>query len=389
MNEKYEEVESAPDEQVEAADEKDHHPPPAPDPQKGVRLTTLVMLVIILLLFGWYIVSDRVTPYTAAARVKAYVVAVVPDVSGYIAEVPVVKNQLIEPGQTLLQIEKKRFELAVEQAEAALALAGQDVGADTAAISTAIANLTSAQAQLEESRSQGNRIFSLEKDGLVARAKGDEARKLIKTAEAQVSAAESELERAKQQRGEADSDDNPRLRAAVATLEEARFNLERTTIKSLRKGFIGGLKIDEGTYVSAGQPAMSFVSADDWWIEAYMTENQLSLMEQGNKVELAFDAYPGKIFHGKVKSSGVGASTGKKVDLGDLSTVQKNRGWLRDPQRFPVIIKLTDYEMDVNRTGGLRVNSQVDVIVYTGDNGFWNLLGKGWIRLVSLFSYAY
>ena len=57
-----------------------------------VRWTTLVLVVLIVLLFLWYVVADRLTPYTAAARVQLYVVSVVPDVSGYVAEVPVQKN---------------------------------------------------------------------------------------------------------------------------------------------------------------------------------------------------------------------------------------------------------------------------------------------------------
>lgn len=357
--------------------------------QRGVKRTTITLLVIIFLLFIWYLVSDRLTPYTASARVKAYVVALVPDVSGYVVKVPVKKNQLIEPGETLLQIEQKRFEIAVEEAEAALELAGQGVGADTAAISTAVANLAAAQAKLDEARMQGTRIFQLEKEELIARAQADEARRVIKTSEALVDAAEAELERAEQQRGRAESEKNPRMRAALAALKKSRLDLERTTIRSPGLGFIGGLKIDEGAYINAGQPALSFIAVEDIWVEAYMTENQLSLIEKGDKVELAFDAYPGKIFSGKVKSSAVGVSTGKKTDFGALSTVEKSRGWLRDPQRFPVIIFLPDYIHDLRGSGGIRLNSQANVIVYTSDNYFWNKLAKFWIRLVSWLSYAY
>ena len=356
--------------------------------QRTVRRTTLILLIIIVILFGWYLVSDRVTPYTASARVKAYVIAVVPDVSGYVAKVPVKKNQLVDSGAPLLQIEQKRFQLDVESAEAAMALAGQEVGADTAAISTAVANLAAAQAQLDEAQTQGSRIFKLEEEELVSRAEADEARNLIKTAQAGVQGAEAELERAKQQRGKADSADNPRMRAALANLQEARLNLERTTIKSPSRGFIGSLKIDEGTYINAGQPAMTFIPFDEIWVEAYLTENQLGRVKKGDKVELTFDAYPGKIYEGKIKSSGIGVSTGKKVDFGELSTAQKKKGWLRDPQRFPVVIDVTNYTFSVD-SGGLRLNSQADVIVYTGNNVFWNMLAKFWIRLMSWFSYAY
>jgi len=367
-----------------------HNDSTADDKQQEMRRVTLIMLAIILLLFIWYLVSDRLTPYTASARIKAFVVEVVPDISGYVAEIPVKKNQLVDTGGTLLQIEKRRFEIALESAEAALELAGQSIGADTAAVSTATAKLTAAQAQLDEARVQGARIFGLAEKGVVAQAKADEARKLIKTAEAQVSAAKSEVERAKQLLGGAGKDDNPRIRTALAALDVARLNLERTTIRAPGQGYIGGLKIDNGAYVSAGQSAMTFIASDDIWVEAYMTENQLSNMQYGDKVELAFDAFAGQVFEGKVKSVGAGVSTGKKADRGELSTVEKTSTWLRDPQRFPVIIDITNYDIDVNRTtGGLRLNSQADVIVYTGDHTFWNALGWVWIRLVSLFSYAY
>ncbi len=371
-----------------------HNDSTAVEKQQGMRRVTLIMLAIILLLFIWYLVSDRLTPYTASARIKAFVVEVVPDISGYVAEIPVKKNQLVDSGGTLLQIEKRRFEIALESAEAALELAGQSIGADTAAVSTATAKLTAAQAQLDEARVQGVRIFGLAEKGVVAQAKADEARKLIKTAQAQVSAATSEVERAKQLLGGGGKDgkdvkENPRIRAALAALDVARLNLERTTIRAPGQGYVGGLKIDNGAYVSAGQSAMTFIALDDIWVEAYMTENQLSNIEYGNNVELAFDAFAGQIFEGKVKSVGAGVSTGKKADRGDLSTVEKTSTWLRDPQRFPVIIDITNYDIDVNRTGGLRLNSQADVIVYTGDHTFWNALGWVWIRIASLFSYAY
>jgi len=52
-------------------------------------------------------------------------------------------------------------------------------------------------------------------------------------------------------------------------------------------------------------------------------------------------------------------------------------------------IVATDYQPSNERVAGLRHNSQVDVIIYTGDGWFWNSLGKLWIRLMTLMSYAY
>jgi hypothetical protein len=63
---------------------------------------------------------------------------------------------------------------------------------------------------------------------------------------------------------------------------------------------------------------------------------------------------------------------------------------MRDPQRFPVRIAMTGYEVgsevhDIRR----MMNGQADIIVYTGENGFLNALGAAWIRLMSVISYAY
>lgn len=360
-------------------------------PPRSVRLTTLILLIIIALLFSWYMVADRLTPYTASARMQAYVVPIVPDVSGYITDVPVHKNQLVEAGDTLFQIETRRFEIAVEAAEATLEIAGQGVGANTAAVATATAKLAGARVALDQAQVQGARVFDLVERGVFPAARGDEARGILETSQAGVSAAEAELDRAKQLLGGSDAANNPQVRRALAELEEARLNLARTTMTAPSRGYVGGLKIDQGTYAIAGQPTITFISADDIWFEAFMTENNLSRMEPGDKVELAFDAFPGEIFEGEVKSIGVAVSTGKSTDPAGLPTVETTRGWLRDPQRYPVLIETTNYNYDMETVSGqgLRFNSQVDVIVYTGDHPFWHTLGELWIRLVSWSSYAY
>lgn len=348
-----------------------------------------ILLIIIGLLFLWYVVADRLTPFTSNARVQGYIVAMVPDVSGYVSKISAKKNAVVAAGDPLVQIEKTRFENAVEVAEAELEAAGQDIGASTASVSTATAALASAQARLEEVRAQASRVLILEEKGIYAPAKGDEARAAIATAEAAVQAQESELQRAREVLG-AGGDKNPRIRLAVAKLAEARLDLERTSIVAPSNGIVGGLKIDEGAFASAGQPLMTVISMEDQWIEAFMTENNLGHVNPGDKVELVFDAFPGQVFAGKVKSVAWGVSTGKAINLGELPGAEKAKGWLRDPQRFSVIIETTNYSPTTDPSQpGLRFNSQADVVVYSGDNTLWNALAAGWIRLVSWVSYLY
>ena len=75
----------------------------------------------------------------------------------------------------------------------------------------------------------------------------------------------------------------------------------------------------------------------------------------------------------------------RNVSLGELPTITESSGWLRDSQRFPVIIKFVD---DASR-GLRRVGGQADVMIYTGDRTLLNALGWLWIRLMSVLSYVY
>ena len=69
--------------------------PPPSRPADPLRRWTLVILVLFVLLFGWTLVADRLTPYTSDASVRAFVVRIVPEVSGKVVEVAVHDNQIV------------------------------------------------------------------------------------------------------------------------------------------------------------------------------------------------------------------------------------------------------------------------------------------------------
>ena len=108
-------------------------------------------------------------------------------------------------------------------------------------------------------------------------------------------------------------------------------------------------------------------------------------MNPGDRVEVNFDVRPGKVFKGSVRQTGYGVQVNSNA-LGTLPTIDNDRNWLRDEQRFPVTI---DFEANDLSESNLRVGSQASVIVYTGDNVIMNALGRFYIRLNALLSYAY
>src|SRR5690606_24032970 len=70
---------------------------------------------------GWKLWQHyELEPWTRDGRVKAYVVQVAPDVSGMVTSVSVHDNQDVKKGDVLFDIDRARFQLAVDQANAAV-----------------------------------------------------------------------------------------------------------------------------------------------------------------------------------------------------------------------------------------------------------------------------
>jgi multidrug resistance efflux pump len=356
-------------------------PETPPDPVKRI---TRISLVIIALLFIWYIAADRIAPWTDQAQVQAYVVPIAPQVSGRVIEVNVAQNQEVFPGDVLFKIDPTDYELAVQNAESALELAGQEIGSTTASVATAQAELVEAITHLEHMQTQGKRVFELERKNVLSKADGDKARATIKSAEAQVASARANLEKAKQTLGK-EGQENPRLRSAVAALKKAQLDLGRTTVIAPGHGGITNLQLEIGHFANAGQPLLTFIEVDNVWIEANLRENSIANIKPGDSVDIALDAAPGKIFSGKVSSVGFAVENANTGEMGGLATVKSESGWLREAQRFPVIIEFTDD----NVRGYRRLGGQVDVLVYTSNNWLINPLGWLWIRLLSWLSYIY
>jgi multidrug resistance efflux pump len=348
------------------------------------RRVTIMVSVIIAALFAWHLLSDRATPYTQLGKVDGYVVPIAPQVSGYVSRVDVVLNEIVDEGDTLLEINPLPFQLAVNSARAQLELAGQQVRAGVSAVESAAGRLGVARAQLDRAERYFNRVESINaaNPGALSQADRDRATTQLAQAQAGVVSAEAELDQARETLGVAGSE-NPAIQAALAAVEQAEFNLENTVILAPGRGVVGDLQLAEGHFASAGQPLATFISAQDVWVRADMRENNLGKIEVGDPAEVALDVAPGRIFEGRVASVSAGVDTGEGA-RGGLPTAESAQGWLQDPQRFPVIIR---FEGDGAR-GFLRVGGQASVVVYAGSNPILNAAAALRIRLTTLLSYV-
>ncbi|KQP73171.1 hypothetical protein ASF41_18645 [Methylobacterium sp. Leaf111] len=359
--------------------------PPAhrQSPRKNpVRRITLVVVALGAILFVYGIAGDRETPYTAQGLVQAYLVRIAPEVAGKVTEVGVRTDQRVNAGTVLFRIDPDAYALAVRRAEAKLEAAGQSIGASTAAVASAQAKLADAVSKRENAREQTARIFELVRKGVYAQARQQQAQTTLESAEAVVSQAQAEVEKAQQTLGP-QGKDNPQIREAMGALEQANFDLTRTTIVAPSDGGVTNLSLAVGQVLGKGEAAMTYIDLREVWIEAAFRENSLESIKVGDPVEIVLDILPGRVLAGKVGALGYGVGN-RSVDVRTgLPSPRSQSGWIRTPQPMPVRI-----EFD-RETRPLRVGSQASVMVYPSDNAIMNAIGRFRMRLVALLTYVH
>ncbi len=372
---------SMPEEEPEA--ETTSAEKPKMDP---VRKATLIVLALILVLLCWYLVADRLTPYTTQARLHALVVPVAPQISGLVEQVLVTNNQRVAEGDLLFTINTDNFVLQMAAAQADLEAARQAVGSSTAAVTAAEASLAAAEAGLLRSEQDAFRMRGIREadPGAISERRLQYAEATLTAAEANVGAAEANLEKAKQDLGRA-GENNVRIVQAQVAIADAQLDIDRSVVLAPGNGVVTDVRLDTGGFATAGAPQMTFIATDNVWVQADFTENNLGHIEEGDPVEFIFDVRPGEIFDGTVRGTGFGVQIGS-APLGSLPTIENDNNWLRDAQRFPVLV---DFDMEHLDEMGVRVGSQASVTVYTGDHPLMNFLGRLRIRIATYLSYAY
>ena len=372
-------------EQVEKTEAEE--PAPARPPKDSVRRWTFIILGIVLLLLAWYLRSDRVTPYTSQARVHALVIPIAAEISGTITSVSASNNQVVKSGDELFQIERDRYLLAVETSQASLESARQAQGASRASVEVARANVKAATANKRRSEQDAIRMRNIRKEdpGAISERRLESAESSLASAQAQVEAANANLEMAVQNLGK-EGDQNSGIQQAQAALDQAQLNLDRSTVLAPDDGVVTGVRLNKGNFAGAGAPQMTFIATHNIWVQADFTENNLGQIDPGDEVAMVFDVLPGQVIRGKVREIGFGVAV-DSAPLGSLPTIQNDNNWLRDAQRYPVLV---DFELPKDgRQTRLKVGSQVSVVVYTGKHWIFNPLARWYIRLVSILTYAF
>jgi membrane fusion protein (multidrug efflux system) len=261
-------------------------------------------------------------------------------------------------------------EAIAERAKSGVEVAGKELAAAQARLNSAQARVREAQANFTKAAKDLERLKRLvakdeisqqQYDAAVgaadaahatvesAEAGAAQAQHEVAAAQARTSQSQAELQQAQAEaqgaktapqqviitKAQAQSEE-ARAQLAKAALDQARLNLEYTTIKAPVAGIVSKKTVEAGQVMQPGQPLMAIVPQEDIWVTANFKETQLADMQPGQSASVSVDAYGGRVFNGHVDS--IASATGAKFSL--LPPENATGNYVKVVQRIPVKIVL-------------------------------------------------
>ena len=330
---------------------------------------------------------------TDDAQVDGHVMPLSARIRGQVLKVNFVEGQLVHADEVLVIIDPEDFQVAMDQAKAALddakasaasshwnvpitsVTVGSNLDSAETAVTNAEAALKAAEHNYESAKAalvqaEANAVKSdsdLERykqlvakedisrqlyDQAVAAATGNRA--AVTSAQATVQAAEQAVRQSEGKLVQAKADlrtaqtapqqvsltvaranaADAQVQQRQAELAQAQLNFSYTIIRSPVTGIIGKKTVEVGQNVSIGQEMLEVVPLDDIWVTANFKETQLAHMRPGQPVEVHVDAY-GHTWSGHVTNMGGG--TGSVFSL--LPPENATGNYVKVVQRLPVRIR--------------------------------------------------
>jgi len=275
--------------------------------KKLLRVAITSILLIVAIVLGhmlWVRYMD--SPWTRDGRVRADVVNIAPDVAGLVTKVAVRDNQFVHRGDVLFLIDADHYTHALAQAQA---LADQR------------------RALLEMKRGQARRRAALD-DQVVSRENREDTDLTAVSAKAE-------------------------YLAALAQLDQAKLDVERTTVRSPVDGWVSNLLVRPGDFAQVGMSKLAVIDQHSFWVYGYFEEHKLALIKVGDAAEVRLLGTD-RVLQGHVESIARGITDrDNPTDVRLLANVNPSFNWVRLAQRVPVHIALDEIPKDLTLVAGM------------------------------------
>lgn len=259
--------------------------------------TTLVVAVVAVI----GAMSIKQEPETIQGQVEVSEYRVSSKVSGRILEIRVKEGDYVNVGDTLAILDAPEVRAKMTQAQSAEnAAAAMDEMANNGArqeqVRGAFAVLQQAKAGLEIAQKSYNRVQRLYDEGVMTAQKRDEAFANYKALEAQVKAAQSQYDMARNgARSEEKKAAAAQVNRAKGAVAEVNSYIHETMQIAQMAGEVSDVYPKVGELVGTGSPIMSVSLMNDIWGTFNVREDQLNGMKVGSIVTAFVPAFKKEI----------------------------------------------------------------------------------------------
>lgn len=376
----------------------------------GVIAATAIALLLVTL-------DTERNPRTDDASVRANFIAIAPEVSGRLAQLPVRDNAFVKQGDLLFVIDPRDYEYALRQAlsdqenleqriidtkrkiaaqnsavEAATAAvhdtttaiktAGSGVDLAKATVVRAQGAVTAAEAQLKYATNDLHRLEPLLQKQYVTVDQVDQANTAVRVARGNYDEAVAALGEAQAQETQAAlrqeeahdqaSESRARLGQSIhivdtldilesqrpglaARVDRARLDLERCRVVAPFDAYVTNMNISEGAYAHPGTPMFTLIDTRKWYVIANYREAKVRNIHIGSKVDVYLMGHPEKKFLGIVQSIGHGVFPEDGEVADGLPNIERTLNWVHLSTRFPVRILVQNPDSELFRIGATAV----------------------------------
>ncbi|MEJ0028787.1 MAG: HlyD family secretion protein [Rhizomicrobium sp.] len=327
--------------------------PPARNPLTTVAIAVLALAAILVVLWAWDLwpFGGRIE-VTDDAYVRGRTTVIAPQVSGYVAAVPVHDYQQVRAGGVLVLIDDRIYRARVAQAAASVAAAIAALDNSDQAHAARVAASASARAQLLRAQADMARVNDLVRDGSVSIRERDQTLAALAQAQAGGQIAVQDIRSVDVGREGL----RAQVEAARAQLRLAEIDLGHTVIRAPETGQLSEVAVRLGQYVTNGTQLFSLVPAERWIIANYK-EGQMAHMMPGEPATFTVDALGGLRLTGHVQRLSPAAGSEFAVLKPDNAT----GNFVKVPQRFGVRIAVDPNQPGADRLRpGMSVETRID-----------------------------
>lgn len=292
----------------------------------GILIVVLLAAAVVGVLW-WRTLQTTVS--TENAKVTGDIIDVSFRINGRLDQIKVKEGDAVQAGQILAQLDNAQYKIAADKAKAALDLAQANLSKLPFNLESAQAvseragdGVTAAEAQvktarigLEDAKRALDKNERLYQAGAVSeevlnnsRSAYNRAQATLELNQANLNAARATLKDNLTQMTAARQTSSPileaQLRQAQAAYDDALLTYNNTLVKAPVPGTVIKLAVQPGENLSTGETVVTICNLDKTWVMANIEEKKISRVKPGQRADVTIDAFPGKVFKGRVDTVG-------------------------------------------------------------------------------------